>query len=293
MTTTQLPPLEHFIELRNQGIAAVANSAEYKARLDFMTLMPNYSYGNICLLLAQKPDISLVASSKVWHQLGRHPKKDEHALRVLGPIRRWVDVTDPDTGQKSREYKIVSYKRVPTFDVSQTDGRPLPDFGPKVLAGDVPAAVYNAVIGLAHEAGWIVQEGPTGHAFGLAHPESNTITIRPGLEPLQGLKTLTHELAHVLHGHTDDMVAYVLHRGIKEIEAESTAYVVMASAGLDTSSYSFPYLVSWGGNDPRVLARTADSSVRVAQQIIDRLPLLRLRTAESEVAEVSQGLVML
>lgn len=290
MTATEIPPLEHFIELRNQGVVAVANSADYKARLDFMTLMPNYSFGNICLLLAQKPDITLVAGAGTWHKLGRRINRDEHALRVLGPIRRWIDVTDPITGNKSREFRVVSYKRVPTFDISQTNGRPLPDLGPKALTGDAPAAVYNAVLAQVETQRWIAMEFQTSPAFGLSMPESQVIQIRPGLEPLQELKTLTHELSHVLHGHTDDMQAYVLHRGLKEIEAESTAYIVMASAGLDTSSYSFPYLLSWGGNDPQALARTADSSVKVAQQIIDRLPITRPFVIEADGPDLSQGL---
>jgi hypothetical protein len=157
------------------------------------------------------------------------------------------------------------------FDISQTEGDPLPAAPVTTLAGDVPRLFRQQLSCLIRAEGFTFRQGPMpcGHegANGLTDWGTRTVTVRDDLSDAQAAKTTAHELAHVLlHG-----PACHLDRGTREIEAESVAYLVCASAGLDASGYSFGYVATWAGGDPEAVSSTAARVLAAARGVIARL----------------------
>jgi hypothetical protein len=168
--------------------------------------------------------------------------------------------------------RLIEGEQWQVFDISQTDGQPLPDLTPGFLDGDVPTRLWHALVTQVTDQGFVLlrDDAQTPGANGEMNRGAATVRVRPALTQAQASKTLAHELAHIVLGHgtpecTDP-------RSRCEVEAESVAYVVMTAAGLDTSTYSFPYIAGWADGDLDVLAQTADQVIRAARQVIEHLP---------------------
>lgn len=253
-------------QLLAENVQALLDSESYKAALKFKSKFYRYSFNNCLLISLQCPTATQVAGYKTWQQLGRQVRKGEQAIAILAPIVKKVE----EDGQEVQ--KLIGFKTANVFDISQTDGDDLPELPkPELLTGNDESVQHTlrSLEFFAAEQGYPVErKAILGNALGKFSLLSHTITLRDGLEPLQELKTLTHELAHALL-HRDISPAFEK-RHLCELEAESCAFIVCQSLGLNTSRYSFPYLLSWV-NDPSELLPAAERACKAAERILEAL----------------------
>jgi hypothetical protein len=244
--------MDHITEMLENGVKAVFTSDEFMKYLDFCSRLYRYSANNQLLIRMQMPDASLVQSYTKWKECSRFVKKGEHGLKILAPIVKKHYKTDEngefitdENGNKIPEDEtpfLAGFKLVPTFDVSQTDGEPLPEICHE-LTGDVENVdkwihALKTFINIP-----VDYEDIQGGAKGYYSLTENRIAIKTGLSDLQTIKTLIHECAHATL-HTLDKAGEKT-REQQETEAEAVAYVVSKHYGIDTSDYSFGYLASW------------------------------------------------
>jgi antirestriction protein ArdC len=212
-----------------------------------------------------------VAGYRRWQSLGYQVRRGERGIAVLAPVvtrRRPVDDTDeaehPEVVHILRGFRVVH-----VFDISQCDGPPWPEVRPELLTGAAPTALWDSLAAQVTNAGFAVERGNCGGANGRTDYPARTVTVRPDVDPAQAVKTLAHELAHVLlHDGTEYAVGC---RGRAEVEAESVAFLVLTAAGFSAGSYSFAYVARWSEGESERVAKTADRVITCARAILDRL----------------------
>ncbi|MEX2132807.1 MAG: toprim domain-containing protein, partial [Acidimicrobiia bacterium] len=210
---------------------------------------------------------SRVAGYRTWQKLGRQVRRGERGLGILAPVIRKVEVTDSE-----EERRVVGFRVVRVFDLSQTDGEPIPEVGTTLVEGDLPAE-WGKVTELIAEAGFSLEVADVerlGEANGITDWRKRAVVVRAGLPGAQRFKTAVHELAHISL-HEPNSQGRPNCRGIVEVEAESVAYVICAALGVDTTGYSLPYVASWSGGDLDKVTATADRVIRCAHQVITHL----------------------
>lgn len=252
------------LELLHAGVMKLLESGTWRDALAFRAKFHGYSFNNVWLIYLQCPTATLVAGYKRWQDLGRQVRKGETSLAILAPIKRKLEL---DTGEEV--VKVVGFKTARVFDVSQTDGAPIPSLPrPALLAEDSPL-IQTTLVDLhafANAQGFPIKHVPSlGGALGSFSLSTRQITLCADLPPLQSVKTLVHELAHALmHAHTTPTERA---RHTLELEAESCAFLVCHALGLDTSRYSFAYLASWT-EDPAELLPAAERACRAADTLL-------------------------
>ena len=258
--------LKEITDRLEQGITELFESERYKEYLRVMSKFHNYSFNNTLLIAMQKPDASLVAGFSSWkNNFGRSVMKGEKGIKIIAPspftVKQEVEKTDPQTGKpvigkdgkpvtEEKEIKVPAYKVVSVFDVSQTEGRELPDIAVNELTGDVDR--FKDFFAALEQASPVPVgfEKIEGGAHGYYHLEEKRIAIDEGMSDLQTLKTAIHEIAHAklhdidLNAPKEEQKPRV-DRRTREVEAESVAYTVCQHYGLDTSDYSFGYVAGW------------------------------------------------
>lgn len=260
--------LEHL----NTRVAETLNSETWKAALNFRRKLQHpYSMTNLLLIHSQRPDATMVAGFNKWKQAGRQVKKGEKGIMILAPLTR---KRENDQGEEERF--VSGFRTAYVFDVSQTEGKEIPITPPPtILSGEDDAAnaakeLFRAYI---NKRGWkLREEAFTNGALGSWQPDTRTITIDPGLPALQYAKTVAHEIAHgaAEHSTQDD-------RATAELEAETTAYLVMLTLGLDTGDYTFSYLSHWAGSAEAMEAvlEAGRRATKLADAILDELTTLK------------------
>ena len=305
---TEKQKVQEITEKLEQGIKELFESEKYKTYLNTMSKFHNYSFNNTMLIAMQKPDATLVAGFKAWQKnFDRHVKKGEKGIRILAPapykIKEEQEKLDPVTGEimldkngmpitEEVEIKIPAFRVVPVFDVSQTDGKELPDIGVNELSGSVED--YEDFMQALTEVSPvpITYEDIEGEAKGYFHTTDHRIAIQEGMSQSQTVKTAIHEVAHAkLHDREQNQdIDAVLDkdRNTKEVEAESVAYTVCQHFGIDTSDYSFGYIAGWSSDrDMKELKSSLDTIRKTASELItgieDRLAELQKdRAVEQE-----------
>ena len=305
---TEKQKVQEITEKLEQGIKELFESEKYKTYLNTMSKFHNYSFNNTMLIAMQKPDATLVAGFKAWQKnFDRHVKKGEKGIRILAPapykIKEEHEKLDPVTGEimldkngipitEEVEIKIPAFRVVPVFDVSQTDGKELPDIGINELSGSVED--YEDFMQALTEVSPvpITYEDIDGDAKGYFHTTDHRIAIQEGMSQSQTVKTAIHEVAHAkLHDREQNQdIDAVLDkdRNTKEVEAESVAYTVCQHFGIDTSDYSFGYIAGWSSDrDMKELKSSLDTIRKTASELItgieDRLAELQKdRVVEQE-----------
>ena len=305
---TEKQKVQEITEKLEQGIKELFESEKYKTYLNTMSRFHNYSFNNTMLIAMQKPDATLVAGFKAWQKnFDRHVKKGEKGIRILAPapykIKEEQEKFDPVTGEimldkngmpvtEEVEIKIPAFRVVPVFDVSQTDGKELPDIGVNELSGSVED--YEDFMQALTEVSPvpISYEDIDGDAKGYFHTTDHRIAIQEGMSQSQTVKTAIHEVAHAkLHDRerNQDIDAVLdKDRNTKEVEAESVAYTVCQHFGIDTSDYSFGYIAGWSSDrDMKELKSSLDTIRKTASELItgieDRLAELQKdRAVEQE-----------
>jgi antirestriction protein ArdC len=251
-----------------QGIEETRASEGFQAFLRACARFHNYSFANTLLIMLQRPGATRVAGFQTWKHLGRYVRKGEKGIRILAPIVRRVEA---DSEEEPSQRTVVHYKAVSVFDVSQTDGGDLPEPVTELAGND--HGVYEALEAVAFHAGLIIdrREDASADAQGINGyyiREQRRIWVNPELEPLQAAKTLAHELSHHYADHPAGDC-----RGERETVAEASAFVVMASFGVDSGSYSFGYLASWA--DTATFKAKLAEIQRTAGAILDVLEGVR------------------
>ena len=256
-----------------------------------MSKFHDYSLNNTLLIVMQKPDASLVAGFNKWRdEFERHVKRGEKGIKILAPapykIKKEQEKLDPDgkpiIGEdgkpvtEQKEITVPAFKVVSVFDVSQTDGKEIPDIAVDSLTGSVEqyedffkALEQTSPVPVGFER---IESG----AHGYYHNAEKRIALNEGESELQTVKTLIHEIAHAKL-HDIDLNAPPEQqerpsRRTREVEAESIAYTVCQHFGLDTSDYSFGYVAGWSSDkDIKELKASLETIRATASELITEI----------------------
>ena len=277
--------LKEITDRLEQGITELFDSERYKEYLRVMSKFHNYSFNNTLLIAMQKPDASLIAGFTAWkNQFQRNVKKGEKGIKIIAPspfkIKQETEKIDPQTQKpvigrdgkpvtEEKEITIPAYKVVSVFDVSQTEGKELPDIAVDALTGDVEQ--YSDFFAALEKTSPVPIgfEKIEGGAHGYYHLEDKRIALDEGMSELQTLKTAIHEIAHAKLHDIDrnapkDEQQPRVDRRTREVEAESVAYTVCQHYGLDTSDYSFGYVAGWSSGRELAELKSSLETIRSA-----------------------------
>jgi hypothetical protein len=257
----------------------LTTSDRWVAFLQAMDRFHDYSPNNVLLILSQMPGATRCAGFRTWLSLHRTVRSGERAIYVLGPCTRRVTEEDED-GIKRTTVRVSGFKAVPTFDISQTDGEPLPTIVHPLL-GAAPPHLLTELVAFGEARGYrveIVDQDRLGSANGRCIPGAHLIEISRDLSPLMTVKTLIHECGHLLL-HSPSLASSDFDRPLAELEAESIAYIVMQNLlvdgrVLDSASYSTGYVTHWAGGGSEAIAGLRTSAERIgkaARTIVDAL----------------------
>jgi len=282
-----------------QLVTAVEQLVEgdaWRRMLEIAVRFPTYSANNVLLIALQRQDATRVCGLRMWNSLGRRVRKGEKGIAILAPClyRKRDDAPErADTGQPGRQAtrELRGFRVVHVFDVSQTEGEPLPDVSPEELRGAAPDALWDRLVALVRVDGFAVERGSCGGAYGVTDFRGRVVRVRDDVDPAQGVKTLSHEVGHVRADHEGRFLERYHDsfacRGVAEVEAESIAYLVTASARMMTDAYSVPYVASWSDGDTNLLRDTATRVLHVARGITTDLGLGSGRDLRPPSAEVT------
>ena len=273
-------------EMIEQGVKDVYSSDNFRKYLSCCSKFHSYSLNNTLLILAQKPDATLVAGYNAWQRnFNRHVDKGERGLIILAPvtskITQLMDKADEDgnpildeNGDPIKEERVINQLRFTTttvFDISQTSGEPLPSLIHNLTgSSDEILAFIDSVKNICTIP--IDYHSPSkdavlaGGAKGYYSIAEDRIVLNMELEDMQIAKTLIHEYSHsILHKTTDK------DSDQREIEAESLAFVLCDHFGIDTSDYSFGYIASYAAQDEAKLKTILSNIQSTAHEMIDKL----------------------
>ena len=285
--------LKEITDRLEQGIMELFDSDRYKEYLRVMSKFHNYSFNNTLLIAMQKPDASLVAGFQSWkNNFKRNVVKGEKGIKILAPspfkIKQEMEKIDPATQKpvigadgkpvkEEKEITIPAFKVVSVFDVSQTEGKELPDIAVDMLTGDVEC--FKDVFAALEKTSPVPIgfEKIEGNSHGYYHLEEKRIAIDEGMSELQTIKTAIHEIAHAKLHDIDpnapkEEQAGRPDRRTREVQAESVAYAVCQHYGLDTSDYSFGYVAGWSsGRELDELKSSLETIRNTAAEIINSI----------------------
>lgn len=260
---SQLQQIKEITDKLEQGIEDLFQSENYKDYLKTMSKFTNYSLNNTLLISMQKPDATTVAGYSTWKKMNRQVTKGAKAIKIIAPCpykkKVETDATDADgktiTGRDGKPIKdqtekvLMGFKIVNVFDISQTDGEPLPEIAHKL---DGTVSGYSDFINALKQFSPVPIDFKNieGSANGYYHLTDKNIVIDDGMSQSMNCKTGIHELAHALlhdidNGSEKDSA---LNRQTKEVQAESVAFTVCQYYGIDTSDYSFGYIAGWSSD---------------------------------------------
>lgn len=280
--------MEEITSKFEKGVKDIFDGANYQQYLNFCAKLPRYSVNNQILIMMQKPDATMCQSFTNWKEVNRHVRKGEKGIRILAPApykmqkeQEKVDASgktvldkDGEPVKETVEVTINAFKPVSTFDVSQTEGEPIPSPGVDELTGSVEG--YETLLAAIKEVVPvpISFEQIDSGAKGFYHLEENRIVVQEGMSEAQTVKTLLHEASHqALHSkEAMDSAGEKKSKNQKETEAESVAYVVCQHYGIDTSDYSFPYVATWSADkEVPELKASLDTIRRTASELIVKI----------------------
>ena len=261
------------MSLLERGIESILDSEGFAEYLRTMARFHTYSFNNVALIQAQRPEATRVAGYRAWQALGRQVRKGEKGMIVFVPHRRRVrEEEDPERGQGEGEGREEPARKIlagfglgRVFDVAQTDGEPLAEGPtPQELEGTSSAAeaVDRRLSRFLVGEGVRLSKEDTGRANGFYRPADKLIAMSDRPSGDQRTKTLVHEAAHWLADHRGSVA-----RSDAETVAESSAFVVLSHFGIDAGAYTFPYVAHWA-QDKAVLKRNLTEVQGVAAGLI-------------------------
>jgi antirestriction protein ArdC len=249
----------------NELVKAVeaGKSQKLVAYLKAMGRFHNYSLGNAILIGFQKPEATHVAGFRTWQTLGRYVKKGEHGIAIMAPIvwrRKVMPADDEDDKSNGEEEMTLAFKTAYVFDISQTDGKALPEFAR--TQGD-PGIYTERLERFISGRGIKLERSNLRIAEGISI--GGTILLKASLAPADEFSVLVHETAHeILHL---DPANRPKDKKVREAEAEAVAFVVCHGIGLDTNTASSDYIQLYNG-DKETLVKSLGRIQRTAAEIL-------------------------
>lgn len=258
----------------NEALDRVVDPDQWRDYLRSMENFHQYSWGNIWLIVHQRPNATTVAGFRDWqNKHKRTVKKGEKAIWILAPIT--ARVKDGD-GNPTDEYKMVGAKPVPVFDISQTEGEPLPEPPVKYqpLEGQAPAGMVDSISSAIAKMGFTLRYDETGDSGGWTDFGNRKVVVSKSASERAQARTLAHEMAHIVLGHDGRTSEY--HRGDArpdmEVEAESVAYILSRHFGMDdVGEASFGYITNWAGGDRARIKKTMTAVSAGARKALEAL----------------------
>ena len=274
------------------GIKDLFSSERYMEYLQTMSKFHNYSFNNTLLIMFQKPDASAIAGYNAWKdKFHRQVKKGEKGIKIIAPApyKKTIEVEKLDKAGKpvfdgdgkpvmtTKEIQVPTFKVTSVFDVSQTEGEPIPTIATQ-LEGNIET--YEKFFRTLKEISPvpITLEPIDSGANGFFNPVENRIVVKDSLSEMQTIKTTIHEIAHsILHalpekGEDGVTVDDRPDSRTKEVQAESIAYTVCQRFGIDTSDYSFGYIAGWSsGQETKELKASLEVIRETASDIIEKI----------------------
>ena len=280
--------MDSIMQSLESGVEELFTSNRYKEFLKTMAKFHNYSFNNTMLIAMQRPDATLVTSYKNWQSMGRQVMKGEKGITIIAPApykkmkekevldenQRPIMGTDGKPKTEQVEVTVPHFKAVTVFDIAQTSGEPIQTLAPELLTAAVQDfdSFMQAIQKISPVP--IRFDEIDGNANGYYHNADKEIVIKKGLSESQTLKTAIHETAHAKLHDREIMESLGLEKDrlTKEVEAESVAYCVCSSFGLDTSDYSFPYIAGWSSSrEMKEMKASMDVIRKTAGEMIDQL----------------------
>ena len=294
VVTAREEKLEALPQKLAESVSALVTGEDWKRALEFAAKFRSRSFNNTMLIYVQhyaafqegrvpEPVPSYVAGFKQWLSLNRHVMKGQSGYAILAPVTaRFASSTPANAeswrrlgrGEKPRpgevvRSRLVGLKSAHVWDLTQTDGDPVPESPrPALLQGQAPEGLWDGLADQITAQGFelrlVSHAGAIGGANGLTDYTTREVSVRMDMDDAAQVKTLAHELGHVmLHG--PDNADAATHRGIAEVEAESVALMVGAGHGLATDDYTVPYVAAWASSVP------GKSPVEVVQSTAERV----------------------
>ena len=280
--------MDSIMQSLESGVEELFTSNRYQEFLKTMAKFHNYSFNNTMLIAMQRPDATLVTSYKNWQSMGRQVMKGEKGITIIAPApykkmkekevldenQRPIMGTDGKPKTEQVEVTVPHFKAVTVFDIAQTSGEPIQTLAPELLTAAVQDfdSFMQAIQKISPVP--IRFDEIDGNANGYYHNVDKEIVIKKGLSESQTLKTAIHETVHAkLHDkEIMESLGVEKDRLTKEVEAESVAYCVCSSFGLDTSDYSFPYIAGWSSSrEMKEMKASMDVIRKTAGEMIDQL----------------------
>lgn len=297
--------LDELHEKLTGAVDQLVSGDDWKRALTFAANFRSRSFNNMLLIWAQHqaaheqgfvpdPMPTYVAGYKQWQDLGRQVQKGQPGYQILAPVtgrftsstpanadswRRLKKFEKPRPGEVVRS-KMIGVRPAYVWDASQTTGDPLPELpAPTLLEGEAPAGLWEGLAEQVEAAGFALSNAPDASSIqganGVTNYTDKTVLVRADMDAAARVKTLAHELGHVLM-HDPENADVRLHRGIGEVEAESVALMIGAAHGMDTSGYTIPYVTTWAaqvdGKEPVDVIKSTGERVRAtAIKILDQL----------------------
>ena len=280
--------MDSIMQSLESGVEELFTSNRYQEFLKTMAKFHNYSFNNTMLIAMQRPDATLVTSYKNWQSMGRQVMKGEKGITIIAPApykkmkekevldenQRPIMGTDGKPKTEQVEVTVPHFKAVTVFDIAQTSGEPIQTLAPELLTAAVQDfdSFMQAIQKISPVP--IRFDEIDGNANGYYHNADKEIVIKKGLSESQTLKTAIHETVHAKLHDKEIMESLCVEKDrlTKEVEAESVAYCVCSSFGLDTSDYSFPYIAGWSSSrEMKEMKASMDVIRKTAGEMIDQL----------------------
>jgi len=234
--------LNSLVEAVQQGRSEAA-----KAYLETVSRFHNYSLGNQLLIAFQRPSATRVAGFHTWKSLGRFVKKGAKGIAILAPMTFKGKTTENEDGSAEQSPSYIRFRSVTVFDISDTDGQPLPEIG--TTNGDPGAYLDTLKKFIASKSITLEYTDDIRPALGTS--SGGTIKIALGLTPAEEFSVLVHETAHELLHHGSDRPTS---KTVRETEAEATAFAVSKHIGLDTGTAAHDYIALYDGDREALIA---------------------------------------
>lgn len=262
-------------------IRKMSSGADWARWLDVAALLPSYGFGNVVLINLQMPQANWVARAQDWERRGRRVMK-QNAIRILQPVLSQTamgaalqEATQALAEGGHLHQRVIGFRVATVYDVTATVGPPI--HLPRPPGGrTVPNGLWDALTREAVGDGFTVDVRPTGDASeGFTDYDAKVIVVADHLDDFTAVGRLAHEVGHVRLHSAPNVIRpeALMYRGIREVEAESLAYIVLAHHGLSIETSSFDYVASWATHvnrdDPgRVIKATGSRVINAARELI-------------------------
>lgn len=259
MKTARDEKIGQALETLKQGIANVTTSERWREYLAVQAKFHEYSFNNALMILFQCPRATQVAGYKAWQKLGRQVRRGEVGMRIFAPCPFKKLEVNKETGEETA-CTVMRYRLVSVFDISQTDGEPLPEPCSSIQGDDAQGYIED-IVEVAKRLGARKVDIVPQDINGRFYQTECRIVVNSRMSANQQVKTLIHETAHMILEHATAGLPYEL----AELEAESVAYVVTQHLGIDAGDFSFGYIATWASGGDKAIEAIKRHGSRIQQ----------------------------